>query len=300
MSAPVLFCFGFGYTARAFARALQARGWQVRGTSRSADGCSAMERDGIASFLFDRNRPLADVTGALTGVTHILSSVPPDRAGDAVLDHHAGDIAALGGGLDWCGYLSTTGVYGDHAGGRVDENTDLTPATDRGARRVAAEAGWCALWRDAGVPVHLFRLAGIYGPGRNALETVRAGRAQRIVKAGQVFSRIHVDDIATVLAASIARPNPGAAYNVCDDEPAPPQDVVSHACRLLGVAPPPVVPFEAAQLSPMARSFYSESKRVANDRIKHDLGVDLRFPDYRSGLAALLAGEHAAGGDVGA
>jgi nucleoside-diphosphate-sugar epimerase len=288
MSAPVLFCFGYGYSARALAGLLRPLGWQVRGTSRSAEGCSAIERDGATAFRFDRDQPLADPATALAGVTHLLSSVPPDAAGDAVLDQHGATIAAVGRTLAWCGYLSTTGVYGDHGGGRVDEDTPLKPATDRGARRVAAEAGWCALWRDAGVPVHLFRLAGIYGPGRNALETVRSGRARRIVKPGQVFSRIHVDDIAAVLAASIDRPNPGAAYNVCDDDPAPPQDVIAHACGLLGVEPPPEIPFENAELSPMARSFYAENKRVANGRIKRELGVRLRYPDYRAGLAALL------------
>ena len=290
MSAPVLFCFGYGYSARALAAVLRERGWQIRGTSRSTGTCEAMAADGVAAFRFDRDRPLDDAAAALAGVTHLLSSVPPDAAGDPVLDQHGADIAACAGSLAWCGYLSTTGVYGDHAGGWVDEATALTPATERGRRRVAAEAGWCGLWRDAGVPVHLFRLAGIYGPGRNALATVRAGRAQRIVKPGQVFSRTHVDDIAAVLAASIDRPNPGAAYNVCDDDPAPPQDVIAHACALLGVEPPPEIPFAEAELSPMARSFYAESKRVANDRIKRELGVTLRYPDYRAGLAALRAG----------
>jgi nucleoside-diphosphate-sugar epimerase len=290
MSAPVLFCFGYGYSARALAALLRPRGWQVRGTGRSEEACAAMAADGIAAFRFDRDRPLGDATAALAGATHLLSSVPPDAAGDAVLDHHAADIAACASGIAWCGYLSTTGVYGDHAGDWIDETTALTPATERGRRRVAAEAGWCNLWRDAGLPVHLFRLAGIYGPGRNALATVRAGRAQRIVKPGQVFSRIHVDDIAAVLAASIGRPDPGAAYNVCDDDPAPPQDVIAHACELLGVDPPPEIPFAEAALSPMARSFYAESKRVANDRIKRELGVTLRYPDYRAGLAALHAG----------
>jgi len=170
----------------------------------------------------------------------------------------------------------------------VHENSDLRPTSERGRRRLAAEAGWRGLWRDHGVPVHLFRLAGIYGPGRNALETVRSGRARRIVKPGQVFSRIHVDDIVAVLEASMARPNPGAAYNVCDDEAAPPQDVVAFACELLGVAPPSEVPFEAAELSDMARSFYAENKRVANARIKTELGVKLAYPDYRAGLRALL------------
>jgi nucleoside-diphosphate-sugar epimerase len=207
---------------------------------------------------------------------------------DADGREHAADLAALRPA--WVGYLSTTGVYGDRAGGWVDEASALTPAGERGRRRVAAEAGWRAL----GLPLHIFRLAGIYGPGRSALDSVRAGKAQRIDKPGQVFSRIHVDDIAAVLDASIARPYPGAIYNVCDDDPAPPQDVIAYACALLGRAPPPLVPFDQAALSPMARSFYGESKRVSNRRIKDELGVRLRFPDYRAGLDALAAADPAA------
>jgi nucleoside-diphosphate-sugar epimerase len=285
---PILFCFGLGYTAGALARRLLARGWSVRGTSRGEAACAELAGQGMAAWPFDRGRPLADPAAALDGVTHILSSVPPDDAGDPVLDHHGAHIAALSPPLRWVGYLSTTGVYGDRDGGLVDEASDLRPAGARGERRVAAEEGWCGLWRDHGVGVHLFRLAGIYGPGRNALETVKNGQARRIVKPGQVFSRIHVDDIAAVLEASMARPNPGAAYNVCDDEAAPPQDVIAFACELLGVEPPPEVPFEKAELSDMARSFYGENKRVANGRIKNELGVTLAYPDYRAGLRALL------------
>lgn len=285
---PTLFCFGLGYTASALARRLLARGWSVRGTSRSAAACAELAARGIAAWPFDRDRPLADPAAALAGATHILISVPPDDAGDPVLDCHGADIAALSPPLQWAGYLSTTGVYGDRGGGLVDEASGRRPATMRGARRVAAEDGWCGLWRGRGVPVHLFRLAAIYGPGRNALEAVKTGQARRIVKPGQVFSRIHVDDLSAVLEASMARPNPGAAYNVCDDEAAPPQDVTAFACELLGVAPPPEVPFEEAEMSDMARSFYGENKRVANGRIKQELGVTLRYPDYRAGLRALL------------
>lgn len=283
-----LFCFGLGYTASAFSQRLMAQGWSVRGTSRSEAKRAELAEQGIAAWTFDRDRPLGDPAAALDGVSYILSSVPPDAAGDPVLDHHGTDIAALSARLQWVGYLSTTGVYGNRDGGLVDEKSDRRPATVRGERRVAAEDGWCGLWRGRGVPVHLFRLAGIYGPGRNALEAVKNGQAHRIVKPGQVFSRIHVDDISAVLEASMARPNPGAAYNVCDDEAAPPQDVTAFACELLGVAPPPEVPFEEAEMSDMARSFYAENKRVANGRIKQELGVTLRYPDYRAGLRALL------------
>ncbi len=286
---PTLFCFGLGYTASALSRRLMAQGWSVRGTCRSEKKCAEMAEQGITAWSFDRDRPLADPAAALGGVTHILNSVPPDAAGDPALDHHGADITALSAPLQWLGYLSTTGVYGDRAGGRVDEGSDRRPATLRGERRVAAEDGWCELWRRHAVPVHLFRLAAIYGPGRNPLATVTRGQARRIVKPGQVFSRIHVDDILAVLKASMARPNPGAAYNLCDDEAAPPHEVVAYACHLLGVDAPPEVPFEEADLSDVARSFYAENKRVANDRIKHELGVTLTYPDYRAGLRALLA-----------
>jgi nucleoside-diphosphate-sugar epimerase len=287
---PRLFCFGLGYTARVLALRLLARGWQVAGTTRGEDEAAVPARSGVEVFPFDRARPLADPGAALAGATHLLSSVPPDETGDPVVDCHGADIAALGG-LAWAGYLSTTGVYGDRGGGWVDEGSALEPTGERGRRRVAAEAAWLALQGDHGVPVHLFRLAGIYGPGRSALDTVRSGRAKRIDKPGQVFSRIHVDDIAGVLEASMARPHPGRAYNLCDDDPAPPAEVIAYACGLLGVAPPPLVPFEEAELSPMARSFYRDNKRVSNRRIKQELGVELLYPDYRSGLDSLLAGE---------
>lgn len=280
-----LFCFGLGYSARTLAERLLAQGWQVAGTTRSADKAAALAAAGIEAFLFGRGRPLADPGAALAGTTHLLSSVPPDRDGDAVLDRHRAEIAALPE-LLWVGYLSTTGVYGDREGGWVDEGSPLTPSGERGQRRLAAEQAWLAL---PGHAAHIFRLAGIYGPGRSALDSVRAGTAKRIDKPGQVFSRIHVADIARVLEASIARPNPGRAYNVCDDAPAPPAEVVEYACGLLGQKPPPLVPFELAELSPMARSFYADSKRVSNRRIKEELGVTLAYPDYKTGLEALLA-----------
>ena len=242
---------------------------------------------GFEVHLFDRDRPLADLTGTLAGATWMLSTVPPDGPGDPVIDCHGAALAAADP-FNWVGYLSTTGVYGDRGGGRVDEASALRPSTARGRRRVAAEAAWLGLEREHGFPVHVFRLAGIYGPGRSQLDQVRAGTARRVVKPGQVFSRIHVDDLAAVLEASMAGPNPGAVYNVCDDLAAPPQDVVAYACQLLGVAPPPTVPFEDAGLGEMARSFYAENKRVDNRRIKRELGVTLEFPSYREGLAELL------------
>ena len=280
-----LFCFGLGYSAGVLAQALLAEGWRVAGTCRTEEKRRTLAGRGIEAFLFDRGRPLDDAAAALAGTTHLLSSVPPDREGDPVLDHHAADVAAVPG-LAWAGYLSTTGVYGDRGGAWVDETAERAPVTDRGRARARAEEGWTALWRERGVPVHLFRLPGIYGPGRSAIDALRAGTARRVDKPGQVFSRIHVEDIAGALAASMARPDPGAAYNVCDDEPAPSPEVVAFAAGLIGVEPPPLVPFAEAGLSPMAASFYAESKRVSNRRLKEELGYRLRFPTYREGLAA--------------
>lgn len=288
-----LFCFGFGYCAAALARAMgDVR--NVAGTARGADKLRDLKAAGIEGHAFDGSAPLADATAALRGATHILVSVPPDGDGDPVLRHHRADIAKLVDAMPslvWLGYLSTTAVYGDHDGGWVDEDTAAAPTSARARRRVDAENEWLALSRDHGVPVHIFRLAGIYGPGRNALVDARAGQSRRIHKPGQVFSRTHVDDIAAVLRASMARPAPGRIYNVCDDEPAPSEDVIVHACRLLGIEPPPVVRFEdaAPAMSEMARSFYADNKRVKNDRIKRELGVVLRYPTYRDGLASLLA-----------
>lgn len=279
-----LFCFGLGFSARHLADRLLAQGWRVSGTCRSVEKQRALRDAGISAHLFDRDHPVPDLATLLGDVTDVLSSVPPDAAGDAVIDIHGADLALAAAHLQWIGYLSTTGVYGDRDGDWVDETTSLAPSGERGTRRMLAERAWQALPLRA----HLFRLAGIYGPGSSALDTVRAGKARRVVKAGQVFSRIHVADIAAVLAASMARPNPGAAYNVCDDDPAPPADVVTYACELLGVEPPPLVPYESADMSPMARSFYDDNKRVRNDRIKQDLAVELSFPSYRLGLKALL------------
>ena len=274
-----LLSLGHGYSASALARVLIPQGWHIIGTTRDAQGVARLKAQGVEALLW----PGEDLAPALARATHILSSIAPGLLGDPVLAHHAAQIAASRAG--WVGYLSTTGVYGDHAGGWVDETTPLTPGTDRGRQRVVAEGEWQSL----GLPLHIFRLAGIYGPGRGPFEKVRDGTARRIIKAGQVFSRVHVDDIAQVLAASIMQPNPGAIYNVCDDDPAPPQDVIGHAATLLGLPLPPAIDHDAAVMTPMARSFYAESKRVRNDKIKDELGIQLIYPDYRAGLAALLA-----------
>jgi nucleoside-diphosphate-sugar epimerase len=278
MPRPVLLTLGHGYSAGRLAATLP--GWRVLGTTRSAAGATALRADGIEPVDWD---DAAAVGAAARAASHVLVSLPPGAEGDPALLRHGAALAAAR--PDWVGYLSTTGVYGDRQGGWVDEAAALAPVTERGRRRVAAEAAWAA----TGLPLHVFRLPGIYGPGRSAFDRLRDGTARRVVKPGQVFSRIHVDDLATVLAASIARPSPGRAYNVADDEPAPPQEVIAFAASLLGVPAPPEEDFAAADLSPMARSFYAESKRVANRRIKEELGVRLAYPDYRAGLRAILA-----------
>ncbi|GAB4394593.1 MAG: SDR family oxidoreductase [Kiloniellaceae bacterium] len=283
-----LFCFGLGFSARALARHLAEQGWELAGTTRSAEKAAELRAAGVEAFLFDRERPLAPA--ALAGTTHLLVSVAPDEAGDPVLDRHAADIAALTE-LRWIGYLSTTGVYGDWQGAEVDETAELRGAKGRNRRRIEAEAAWLRLHEDKGLPIHIFRLAGIYGPGRSALDQVRAGRARRIDKPGHLFSRIHVDDIAKVLQASMTRPDPGRVYNVCDDEPAAAADVTAYACKLLGVEPPPLIPLEEAEMSPMALSFWQDNRLVANRRLHEELGVELDYPTYRAGLKAILAGE---------
>lgn len=279
----VLLSFGHGYSARALTQLLPPKGWTVIGTTRSVDKAGVLRTEGVEPLIW----PGADIRPALDRATHLLISAAPDDDGDPVLRLVRDEITARAGQFQWVGYLSTTGVYGDHDGDWVDENSPLSPATKRGQARVKAEADWAAL----GLPLHIFRLAGIYGPGRGPFEKVRQGTARRIIKPGQVFSRIHVADIAQVLAASIARPHPGAAYNLCDDDPAPPEDVIAYAAQLLGLPEPVAEDFATAEMTPMARSFYAESKKVRNDRIKAELGVTLIYPDYQSGLAALLAAE---------
>lgn len=282
-----LFCFGLGYVARTLALRLKAKRWEIAGTSRKEESLQSIEDLGGRAYQFDASSALPEK--ALDSATHVLVSVPPDEAGDPVLRACQRELAGRTRQFAWLGYLSTTGVYGDHGGGWVDETTPPAPVTERGARRLEAENGWLRLCRDHGLPVHIFRLPGIYGPGRNQLVSIMTGTAKRIVKPGQIFSRIHVEDIAGVLEASMMRPAPGRIYNVADDHPAPPQDVLMFAAQLLGRPPPPEVPVEAAALSPMAQSFYAESKRVSNRRIKEELGYRLLYPSYREGLRALAA-----------
>lgn len=279
-----LLSFGHGYSARALSRILLPQDWRIIGTTRDEDKAVRMMNEGIEPRIW----PGADMEPALNAATHILISAGPDDAGDPVLAQLESEIAVRAAQFEWVGYLSTTGVYGDHNGGWVEETTPLTPATKRGLARVKAEAAWQAI---PDLPLHIFRLAGIYGPGRGPFSKVRNGTARRIIKQGQVFSRTHVADIARVLAASIKRPNIGSIYNVCDNEPAPPEDVIAYAAELLDLPTPAAIDYETAEMTPMARSFYAESKKVRNDKIKTELGVDLLYPDYKSGLKALLAQE---------
>ncbi len=279
-----LLSLGHGYTAQSLARRLLPQGWTVIGTTRNPAAVDALQAPEVQMQVW----PGSDLGPALQRASHILVSIAPGPDGDPVLAAHADLIRKAR--PEWVGYLSTTVVYGDHQGGWVDEDTPLTPGNDRGRQRVQAENQW----RATGLPVHIFRLAGIYGSGRGPFEKVRDGTARRVIKPGQVFSRTHVDDIAQVLHASMSNPRPGTAYNVCDDDPAPPQDVIAYAAELLGLPIPPAVPIEQANLTPMGASFYAESKRVRNDRIKSELGVDLLYPTYREGLQSLLKLERSA------
>jgi nucleoside-diphosphate-sugar epimerase len=277
-----LLSFGHGFSARALAPRLLDQGWRVIGTTRSADKCDDIAATGVEPLIWPGN----DVSALLDKTDHLLISAGPGPEGDPVLNALHDKIAENAARMRWVGYLSTTGVYGDHQGAWVDEDTPLTPATKRGQMRVEAEAAWQNI---PDLPLHIFRLAGIYGPGRGPFAKVLNGTARRIIKEGQVFSRIHVDDIAQALELSINAPDPGAIYNLCDDDPAPPQDVIGHASELLDMPLPPAVLFEEAEMTPMARSFYAESKKVRNDRIKRDLGWEPTYPTYRAGLAAMLA-----------
>lgn len=279
-----LFIFGFGYTAQFLARALLAEGWRVAGTTRTTESAGRLAQAGFDAFVFGPDAPFDAATPALQEATHILGSAPPGPDGDPALLALGDAIRALPNAR-WIGYLSTTGVYGDRRGGAVDETAELRPTSARSERRVRAEADW----RSLDPAAHVFRLPGIYGPGRNALQQLVDGRARRILKPGHKFSRIHVADIVGAVRASFERPRPGAVYNVVDDLPAESSEVMAYAAELLGRPPPPGVPFAEADLSPMARSFYRDDKTVRNDLVKRELGLTLRYPTYREGLLALRA-----------
>jgi len=278
-----LLVLGFGYSAAAFAR-LVAGEATVTGTVRSAEKAATLPRE-VVPLVFDGTAPHSSIADAIARATDILVSVPPGHGGDAVLSHHAADIAGAPD-LAWIGYLSSIGVYGNYGGAWVSERTTPHPPEGRAAARLDAERAWEKLAAGRAVPLARLRIAGIYGPGRNALVQVADGTARRIVKPGQVFNRIHVDDIAAAAAAAF-RSRAGGIFNLSDDEPTPGPEPIDYAARLMGVTPPPPVDFETADLSPMARSFYDGNRRVVNRKIKEELGVILRYPTYRHGLDAL-------------
>ncbi|AZO04263.1 MULTISPECIES: SDR family oxidoreductase [unclassified Mesorhizobium] len=285
MSERRFFIFGAGYSGKAFARA-NAQHAPISGTTRAPEKFEALRSAGIEPLQFD-GALSPELGEALARTTHLIVSVAPDEAGDPVLKAAGDALREKMPALEWIGYLSTVGVYGDHGGAWVDETSDCRPVSKRSVMRVAAEQEWLALGREIGKPAAVLRLSGIYGPGRNALANLEEVTARRLVKPGQVFNRIHCDDIAGALW-HLAGGNLGGIFNVTDDEPAPPQDVVAYAAGLMGVEPPPEIPFETAQLSPMARSFYGENKRVANKAIKA-AGYRFRFPNYRVALERMWA-----------
>jgi nucleoside-diphosphate-sugar epimerase len=281
-----LFIFGYGYSARHFLRGAGAPQERVTGTVTSRDRADAFSGDRIELLRFSADESDPGIPGRLAESDVLLVSIPPGEHGDPALSAFR-EAILRSRTLSRIVYLSTIGVYGDHGGGWVDESTPCVPSGPRSVARLEAEQGWRELGAESGKVVHVLRLAGIYGPGRNALEELRTGTARRIVKPGQIFNRIHVSDIAGTIVTCFASSGPGGTWNVTDDEPAPPQDVVAYAAALLGIPPPPEVPFEAAELSPMARSFYADSKRCSNRALKETLGVRLAYPTYREGLRAL-------------
>ncbi len=280
-----LFVFGLGYVGAAFSRALKARGWEIAATARDADQADRLRAQGITPADPDDREAMA---AALQGVNAILVTAPPGPDGCQALESLVPALALAQAFPDWIGYLSTTGVYGDYEGRWVFETAPLKAQSVEGARRVGAERDWRQVGSGMGLTVTTFRLPGIYGPGRSALDRLRAGEGRRIVKPGQVFSRIHLDDIVSGLLASLDRPMAGGIYNLVDDAPAPPQDVMEHAAHLLGVPVPPDLPFNELGMSPATRRFYAENKRVSNARAKAELGWRPAYPTYREGLAAIL------------
>ena len=283
-----LFIFGLGFSAGYFAKQRMARNDHVSGTVRSQDKAATLYTAGLTAHVFGPNARDSAIDADLAKADALLISVPPGIGGDPVLAAYAHHIAHAPN-LRWIGYLSTIGVYGDHGGAWIDEQTPATPTNARSIERAQAEQAWLAFGAKANKAVHVFRLAGIYGPGQSQLVQLARGTAKRIIKPGQVFNRIHVEDIARALDASLTRPRPGAIYNVTDNEPAPPQDVVTFAASLCNVTPPPEISLDDANLTEMGRSFYTESKRVRNDLLRNELGVTLAYPTYREGLIALRA-----------
>ena len=277
------FCFGLGYTGLALALRLRDEGWRVGGTCRTPEKERMLRDQGIEAYIFTNDQDLPKNT--LTDYRYILHSIPPQGEGEGRISECYSTAQAV-----WVGYLSTTGVYGDRNGAWVDETTPPRPTGERQRRRAYVEGQWLDLARRLDVKTHIFRLAGIYGPKRNVLTALRSRTARRIDKPGHMSSRVHVDDIVECLLASMAQPRQGGeVYNVCDNVPAPSHEVVTYGCRLLGIEPPPLIGFEQASLSSMARSFYLDNRRVSNRKMKRELGLTLRFPSYREGLEDILA-----------
>ncbi len=284
-----LFCFGYGYSCERLAAALRETNPDaiIAGTTRDREKLDRLRKEGVKSYIFDYDEPLADPLFILNNTTHLLISTPPDDSGDPALNLHALDILKIPS-IEWVGYFSTTGVYGNRNGGWVDERSEIRPTSKRGSRRVKAERQLLEMFEQNGLPVHIFRLSGIYGPTRSAIDSLRAGTARRISKPGHAFNRIHVDDIVQTVMASMARPNPGSIYNLSDDYPTQSHEVIDYACGLMGIEVPPLLNFEEIDMAPMARSFYMDNKRVRNEKIKDELGVKLLYPDYKIGLRGCL------------
>ena len=283
-----LFCLGLGYSAQWLGRQVLEQGWEVSGTLNNKDNIPNATELGFRAYKWNNNTRLSSkALNDLKEATHIIVSIPPNENGETVVRNFWSELASSNL-LEWVGYLSSTGVYGNHNGGWVDESSPLKPRLQKTKNRIFAERAWLSLFTKYGIPVHVFRLSGIYGPERNVLKALIEGRAQRVRKENHVFSRIHVDDITNTLMASIKKPHPGSIYNVGDDEPAAHEDVVAYGSKLLGTTPPPLVTFENAKISPLAKSFYIESRRVNNARIKSELNIKLKYPNYREGLDALV------------
>lgn len=284
MSTKHLFIFGYGYTTAAVTKKLLQQNWSISTATRNQLTRRELQRLGVNAYDFE---DVDSVKDGLSSATHVLSSVPPAKQGDPVMALYREHIVEAA--PSWVGYLSSTGVYGDHNGEWVTEDSSVTDSpSSRTRRRIYAEHAWLRLHAEHQLAAHVFRLSGIYGPGRNTLIALKKGEAQRIHKEGQFFSRIHVEDIASVVCASMEKPNPGQIYNVSDDMPAPSDIVTEYAASLLNITPPPLTPFEDAQLSEMGREFWNSNKKVCNKRIKDELGITLTYPTYKEGLEALV------------
>ena len=280
-----LFCFGLGYSGRALGRSLVREGWKVSGTTRDPKKMDILEKEGLEAYCFPGEECL--IEDQISLATHLISTIPPQSLGDIVYKNFY-QIIEQKQNLRWIGYLSSTGVYGNRDGSWVDEESDLMTSNPRNRLRIEAENQWLQLGRKNGVGVHVFRAAGIYGEGRNVLETVRAGRARRVEKKGHISNRIHVEDLVTVLKSSMGKAESNSIYNVCDDEPVSAKEVVEFACQLLKTEPPPVIPFQQAELSDIARTFYLDNKKIRNEKMKKELNIQLKYPDYRTGLITIL------------